>query len=201
MNLYPFARGLAKALFCVFFRPRVVMGQEHLNPDETVIYCANHRHFYDPFLIAVHVKKQIHFMAKKELFENKILGWIMTHLGAFPVDRGRADVASIKRAVTALEEDKIVGIFPEGTRSHDDAMGQIHAGAVWIALKSGKAIVPAYIDSRGLFKQTRIFVGEKIDFTLGEGERINAATRDVAAQKLSDAMLDLEKTAEEWSKN
>ncbi len=201
MKLYSILRAVAPAVLGLFFRPRVVMGKEHLDQDQPVIYCANHRHLYDPFLLAVFVKKDIHFMAKKELFSNRFLAWALNNLGAFPVDRQKADVASIKRAVAALDAGEPIGIFPEGTRGDGDEMGQIHAGAVWIALKGGVSIVPAYIDCKGFFRKTRIFVGEKIDFSLAEGERINAAKRDEGAQKLSAALLQLEEIAKNWSEN
>ena len=202
MNLYPVARALCYIIFPLTIFPHVVVGKEHLNPDEPVIYCANHRHFYDPFLLAIFVRKPIRFMAKKELFAHKLLAWALDGLGAFAVDRKRADVASIRHAVSTLEKGEHVGIFPEGTRNTDSfGMGEIHAGAAWIALKADVSIVPAFIDSRGLWRQTRIFVGEKIDFALEPGTRINAAIRDEAAKKLSDAMLELETIAENWSKN
>ena len=201
MKLYSFARAIAPVVLGGLFFPKVVMGKELLDQEEPVIYCANHRHLYDPFLLACFIKKDVRFMAKKELFENKLMARIMNGFGAISVDRSRADVTSIKRAVAALEAGEPVGIFPEGTRSDGNEMGQIHAGAVWIALKSGAPIVPAYIDCKGVFRRTRIYVGEKIDFSLTEGERVNAAKRDEGAQKLSDALLHLEGIAKKQSKS
>ena len=58
--------------------------------------------FFDMFLIGTRIKRRIHFMAKAELFENPLLGWILRRIGAFPVHRGKGDAGSVKMALAAL---------------------------------------------------------------------------------------------------
>lgn len=200
MILYTIAKPLVRLFYAAVMPARIFGQKQNLSCTHGVIYCANHRHAYDPLLLAVHVRSQIHFMAKKELFEQPALAWLIRSLGGFAVDRTRADVSSIRTAVSHLQNGESIGIFPEGTRNHDTfGMQQIHGGAVWIALKSGAPIVPVFIDSRGAFRRTRFFVGEKLSFSLQEGQRLNAQTRDAAAQKLAESLLCLEKMAEKAS--
>lgn len=201
MILYSLTKAVMRVFYGIFMPAKFVYGKENLNPNETVIYCANHRHAYDPLLLAVHVDRQIHFMAKKELFEKPVMRWALKNVGAFPVDRSRADVASIRTAVQYLKNGEPIGIFPEGTRHRESfGMGQIHDGAAWLALKSGAPIVPVFIDSRGMFHKIRFYVGEKLPLTLDEGEALNAKSRDAAAQKLAEAMARLEQMAENAQK-
>ncbi len=64
-------------------------------------------------MIAIAVPRPVSFMAKKELFENKILGKLVSALNAFPVDREGSDLSAIRNSLKVLKEDKVLGIFPE----------------------------------------------------------------------------------------
>ena len=110
---------LGAVIRCIF---RVKVEGENNLPDEgAFIVASNHISNADPVILAVSVKnrRKIRFMAKKELFEKKFLARLLGGLGAFAVDRKRADVASIRHAVATLEKGEHVGIFPEGTRNND----------------------------------------------------------------------------------
>jgi 1-acyl-sn-glycerol-3-phosphate acyltransferase len=88
-------------------------------------------------------------------------------LGAFPVKRGAGDRQAIKRSIQILKENKILGIFPEGTRSKNGKLGKAHIGAALIAIKAGVPIVPvAIIGPYRLFRPVRIVFGQPIDVTL-----------------------------------
>lgn len=78
-------------------------------------------------------------MAKMELFQNPFIGFIIRHLGAFPVARGKGDTSAIDTAVETVKSGRVLGLFPEGTRSHDDrffvlnpALQSLHLKAVVI---------------------------------------------------------------------
>jgi len=76
--------------FLVYFRMQRI-GREHLPRTGPLLLAANHRSFLDPFVIATMARRPMYYVAKKELFRNRLQGWLLNALGAFPVDRGAAD--------------------------------------------------------------------------------------------------------------
>src|SRR5215207_2121283 len=107
-------RWLLKPAILVYFRLRR-LGTEHV-PDGGVILASNHRSFLDPFLLGVCIPRPIYFVAKRELFKNPVLGWVLNCLGAFPIKRGESDEESMDTARALLERGQAIVIFPEGTR-------------------------------------------------------------------------------------
>lgn len=84
-------------------------------------------------------------MAKSELFTNSVISSLLRQAGAFPVRRDRADRTAIRTAMRLLEEGKVLGLFPEGTRSENGELLQAHHGTALIALRSGAPILPVAI--------------------------------------------------------
>ena len=97
--------------------PLRIQGLEYVPSTGAVLVVANHLHNADPILLEIAFPRPLHFMAKRELFGVPVLGWIVRRIGAFPVDRRRADRAALRRAEAALAQGIAIGIFPEGTRS------------------------------------------------------------------------------------
>jgi 1-acyl-sn-glycerol-3-phosphate acyltransferase len=91
-------------------------------------------------------------MAKKELFRNPFARFIITSMGAFPVERGKGDMAVIDIAVDRLNSGKNFMMFPEGARSKDGKVGKGKSGIAYIAAKSGKNVVPVGIIFEGKLK-------------------------------------------------
>jgi 1-acyl-sn-glycerol-3-phosphate acyltransferase len=108
-----------------------------------VVMVANHRSFVDPFAVGLGLswRRPVHFMAKAEMFKYP-LKVLLVVLNSFPVQRGGADRAAIRQAMDLLAENRILGMFPEGTRVHEGEAAQAQAGAAFIALKTGTMIVP-----------------------------------------------------------
>ena len=108
----------------------------------------NHLTWRDPiFLCAALKHQQPHFMAKKELFKTPVFRGLITKLGAYPVDRGGADVGAIRRTISLLQNGSPVGLFPQGHRynGEDPRKTPIRAGCAMIALKADVPILPVYI--------------------------------------------------------
>ncbi len=120
-------------------------GRERVPKSGPVILAANHRSFYDIFVLGASVKRPIHYMAKVELFENPVLGRLLPHTGAFPVRRGEVDRGALEAAREVLERGGMLGIFIDGTRHHAGAVGEVRAGAAMIAGQAGAPVVPVYI--------------------------------------------------------
>ena len=115
-----------------------IEGRENVPKDRNCILMGNHQCLLDPVTLALCVPdREIHFMGKKELFENKALGWVFRQVHGFPVDRGNMDMGAIRTAMGVLKAGETLGIFPEGTRSKSGHMLPLLGGASLLALKSG----------------------------------------------------------------
>lgn len=132
-------------------------------PGGGAILCPNHTKLSDPlfvvFALGLGVKPQV--MAKAEFMHIPILGWLLSKAGVFAVDRGKADVAAVKRALKCLKDGDKLLMFPEGTRSKDGEMGEAKNGAAMFAVRTGVPIVPMYIPAeKKWFRRTPVVFGE-----------------------------------------
>lgn len=130
------------------FMPFKVNNIENMPEKGKIIVCCNHVSLTDPLRLAFSQNRQIYFMAKAELFKNKVLGMLLTSLGAFPVQRGRGDKTAINKAQELLNNGKALGIFIEGTRSKTGELLQPKAGAVMIAYNYNTPILPCCITAK-----------------------------------------------------
>lgn len=132
--------------FHIHFKLHIV-GRENI-PEGGCVVCPNHKHNSDPPLAACGISNRhsIRIMAKKELFEIRGLSWLITWLGAFPVDRSRADLTAIKTALQAVKDGNKLLIFPQGTRGAGE--NEAKDGAAMLALKTKAPIVPMYITEK-----------------------------------------------------
>ena len=114
-------------------------------PEGRVVICCNHVTMKDPIFVSSVHKRQINYMAKAELFENKFFGGVIRSLGAFPVHRGQGDQDAMASARKLLEEERVVGIFIEGTRSRTGQLLKPKTGAVMLAHQTHSPILPMCI--------------------------------------------------------
>lgn len=156
------ARIITNIVFKLFFRVEVI-NPERIPQEGPALLCANHNTILDMFFLGFRLKRWIHWMAKEELFRNPIAGHVLRKMGAFPIKRGTGDVSSIKNAYKLLEENKLVGIFPHGTRidpSNIETM-RVKPGAVMIAVNAGVPIVPATVcGSYKIFSRMKVIFGD-----------------------------------------
>ena len=128
--------------FWIYFRMERI-GREHIPAQGPVILAANHRSFFDPFVIGTMTRRPVYYVAKKELFGySRVLSWLLNALGAFPVDRGHGDQETIETAKTILDRGEIVLMFPEGTRTRPGSLGRPKRGVGRLALETGAPVVP-----------------------------------------------------------
>lgn len=142
-TLARFLRVTVAKLLVLLFRVRAI-GLENL-PDGGAILAGNHQSYADPVLLWCKTPRPAHFMAKAELWEVPIVGWVVARVWAFPVRRGAADREAIRTAVELVQEGELVGVFPEGTRHQAEGLGEAHGGAAFVAMRSGAPIVPVGI--------------------------------------------------------
>jgi 1-acyl-sn-glycerol-3-phosphate acyltransferase len=164
--MYKFAANVVKGFLSIFGRIKVYQKDKLPKSGSYVIACT-HTGFVDILWLGIAtLPTEIHYMAKKELFEKKLLKWLMESLHAFPVDRENPGPSAIKTPRKLLKQGKVVGIFPSGTRSSEGA--PLKRGAVTIAAHADVPIVPAaYVgpnNFKDLFKRIkpRLIYGDPI---------------------------------------
>ncbi|MCW2957653.1 MAG: 1-acylglycerol-3-phosphate O-acyltransferase [Solirubrobacterales bacterium] len=154
--VYWLVRATFQPFFHVYFRLSRI-GREHIPQSGPIIFAANHRSFLDPFVIATMVRRPMYYVAKKELFSQRLQGWFLNSLGAFPIDRGNGDDDAMGTARAILERGDCVLIFPEGTRVRPGALGAPRRGVGRLALETGAPVVPlAVIGTERIRKGWRI---------------------------------------------
>ncbi|MBC8535527.1 lysophospholipid acyltransferase family protein [Feifania hominis] len=139
---YSFFKALLKPYFYLVYRIKAFY--EHPFPKEgPVVVCGKHISGFDGPFVILALKRHVRFMAKSELYRNPIVGWFIRNMGAFPIDRGRADITALKKAISILKNGEVLGIFPEGTRTHEnDNALEFKTGAINLAFKTRAVIVP-----------------------------------------------------------
>lgn len=178
---------LRPIVFCLF--PYRFIHRDKLpHKDGKYILCCNHISMLDPVFLFLACRHPIYFMAKEELFHNRLFAWfVKTCFGVFPVSRGKGDTTAITTALSVLEHDHILGIFPEGTRSKDGTLGPAKSGTAMIAAKVGAPIIPCATFTKNgkveLFKKTTVVFGDVLsleDLHLdGEKPDIRYASRKI----------------------
>ena len=109
-------------------------------PDGPMVVCAPHSALVDPILImaVLTIRRYPRYLAKKELFSIPVVGAFLRWIGMIPVDRGNADISSIKAALKVLKEKGIIGIFPEGTRVREEHASEAKTGAVMLPARGSR---------------------------------------------------------------
>lgn len=172
-EMKPFNRLFSVAYFVVGFltdilHPVTVEGLEDL-PRSGVLLCPNHSSNWDPVLVALKLPRnyRLHIMAKEQLFRNRLLGWVLRKVGAFPVQRGGTDIQSVRTAIQSIRSGDNLLIFPEGTVIRnglgvaDGKPARAKSGVAVIGIRAGATMVPVFVDGeKKLFHRTRIIFGK-----------------------------------------
>lgn len=148
----------------VFWRLKIY-NRERLENIGNCIIAANHISAYDPPFIGSIIPAEIHYLAKSELFRNKLFGAFLLYVNCIPVKRGRIDKAAITMVKLVLRKGHSIMIFPEGTRKSTN----VKSGIGKFAIEMKKDIYPIYIENSTKFwqcflgkKHLKIVIGEKI---------------------------------------
>lgn len=144
MNLYKIAKFVVSVILIPLYRLNVI-GKENIPKSGPVIICSNHISNFDPPIVGITSTRDIHFMAKGELFDKPILGRLLKAINAFPVKRGLADRNALRLGLDILKKGETLGLFPEGTRSKTGELGKPLPGVGFFALRSEATIVPCAI--------------------------------------------------------
>ncbi|MFJ6795460.1 lysophospholipid acyltransferase family protein [Streptomyces sp. NPDC091268] len=135
-------------LLRLLFRPRIE-GLENIPPEGAAIIAGNHLSFSDHFLMPAILKRRITFLAKAEYFtgpgiKGRLTAAFFRSAGQIPVDRSGKDAgkAALREGLGVLSKGELLGIYPEGTRSHDGRLYKGKVGVAAMALGAGVPVVP-----------------------------------------------------------
>lgn len=172
----PFRWVLTRTLKQVFkfFSEMEVSGIDNLPASGPVVLAANHLTSTDMFPMQFAIPRLIFFMGKEELFRNAFMDVVLRRLGSFPVKRGGRDEWALRHAMKILEQGKVLGIFPEGTRSRGRGLLPAKTGAARLAIAAQCPVVLMAIDGtqrlfKSLPKRTRVTITIKEPIQAQEG--------------------------------
>jgi 1-acyl-sn-glycerol-3-phosphate acyltransferase len=193
VTLYRVVRAVVAPMLRVVWGLEVV-GAGHV-PSGAAIVVANHDSLADPLFLGAAVERPLHFLAKRELWSNRIVGRLLDGLGGIPVERRRGDLTAVAALARVLERGDAVAIFPQGTVLGDDERPW-QRGAARLALTTGAPLVPVAIvgaadalrpgTRRPRLARVRVVVGKPIDVapgapTIPAGRELTARIRDAVA--------------------
>jgi len=186
---YQFIRKILWLIFTVFFRWDVD-GRENIPESGKVVVMSNHISNLDPPILGAVLRRPIRFMAKKELFTNPIMRFILNIAEAFPVDRNKTDIKAFRRALKVLADGEILGIFPEGTRCPEGEPGKPKSGSVMLAVKSKAPIVPVGIKNVKRKGKVTVNIGKPFILDDYYNKKLSEAERDEAGEIIMDKIIE-----------
>ncbi|MFD7419322.1 lysophospholipid acyltransferase family protein [Streptomyces californicus] len=191
----------------LLFRPRIE-GLDNIPEDGAAIVAGNHLSFSDHFLMPAILKRRITFLAKAEYFtgpgvKGRFTAFFFRSAGQIPVDRSGKDAgqAAIREGLGVLAKGELLGIYPEGTRSHDGRLYKGKVGVAVMAITAGVPVIPCAM--LGTFeiqppgqkipkiKQVAIRFGEPLDFSRYAGMENQKAAIRAVTDEIMYAILEL----------
>ncbi len=122
-----------------------IIGHDKIPKTGAVIVACNHVSYLDPTIVGAAIKRECAFMARHDLWDNKIIAWLLPRLGTFPVHREHVDKQAIKNGLDALKRGLVFVIFPEGGRTDDGTLQRGELGISLFVQKSGAPVVPCAV--------------------------------------------------------
>ncbi|MER5516394.1 lysophospholipid acyltransferase family protein [Streptomyces sp. NPDC048278] len=205
MSRFALIKAVLGPIMRLMFRPQVE-GVERIPGDGPVILAGNHLTFIDSMILPLVSKRQVFFIGKDEYvtgkgFKGRLMAWFFTGVGMIPVDRDGASggVAALMTGKRVLDEGRIFGIYPEGTRSPDGRLYRGRTGIARLTLMTGAPVVPfAMIGTdklqpggAGIPRPGKVTVrfGEAMEFSRYEGmDRDRYVLRAVTDSVMAEVM-------------
>lgn len=172
-------------LYCKIVHRVKIEGIENVPKEGAFIFCGNHRTFLDPPLIVVTAKREVHFLAKEELYKNPFLAFLGWAFDAIKVKRDSKDVNAVKTSLKYLKKGECIALFPEGTRNGLAKGEKVKDGAAFFAIRTGAKVIPVGISGgTGHFSRVAIKYGKPLDFSKlrnaeDEKKALEEATEDI----------------------
>ncbi len=197
-----------QAIFCFWLGYRA-KGYERLEKEQGALILANHQSFLDPLLVGLPFRRPVSFLARENLFDVPVVGWVLRKTHVMPINQDAASTVSLRQTISKLQNGFLVGIFPEGTRTLTGELGEVKPGFAAIIRRAKRPIYPVGIAGAyqalpygsKFLKPTRVRVvfGEPI--TVEDLEQYSSRDQDAAlcalVQTRIAACCD---AAEQWRK-
>jgi len=168
-----------------------VVGADRVPAEGPVVLICNHAHLVDPPLVGSFAPRPTHAMAKRELFETPLIGWIFWASGAFPVRRFSGDLGAMRVARNYLRNNGVVLMYPEGTRNHGRGLKPALPGAAMVALLTKSPVVPVAIDGSQKIRWRTIpflwLIGRRPTIRIEFGELMSLNEGRATAQNAMEA--------------
>ncbi len=173
-----------------------VWGRDLVPRSGGLIVASNHISFWDPPLIGAILPREVHYLAKEELFSNPVFGAVIRSYNAIPIRRGMVDLSGMARAVETLRRGGAMMLFPEGTRMRDGRLHPARPGVGMMAVNAGVPVMPCYISGsdrpgRWLTRRERVRVSFGAPLTWQElaGPKTDLTPGRALYQRVSDAVM------------
>lgn len=191
MSLYKVLISILNVIFRLFYRIEV-KGKDNIPKENSFLLCSNHINILDPIILSMIIPREISWMGKKELFENKFLNWLFRKIGAFPIDRDEPQMSSIRHSIKILKNKGVLGIFPEGTRVKEMNLENAKPGVALISIKSESEILPVYIEGNYRpFSKIKIYIGKGFEFSSAYNNRITTGDYKKYGQEILTCIYSL----------
>jgi len=139
--MYKVIRALIHGACRVYFRLDI-QGRENLPTTGAYIVSPIHRSNLDTPVLSAITTRRLRYMGKESLWKSRPLGWLLTALGGFPVQRGTADREALKAGLACVERGEPLVMFPEGTRQAGPDVAEMFDGPAYVACRTGTPIIP-----------------------------------------------------------
>jgi len=191
-KFYRFAKVFVGGIYRLIFRFQIT-GVENIPSAGGVIICANHTSNQDTLVLAIATPRQLHFLAKHELWKVKWLRWVFDGLGAVPINRQNPSMDSFKRTVKLLKDGCAIAIFMQGGRRQELDQSDAKAGVALFAVKGKAHVVPVNISSKfKLFSKVHINIGAPISFEEYWDVKVRTEQLNEIAGRVMDAIIGLD---------
>ena len=171
--------------------PLRTIGKKNLPKGKAILAC-NHQSNWDAVLIFSYRWDRPYVLAKHTLFKNKLVGKVMRSYGGIPVNREEVSISTIKEVIKALNSEKHLLIFPQGTRMNEMDGESVKNGLAMFALKTKSPIVPMwYVRKPGIFRFNKLLIGEPFELTEFYGQKPTKEVLDKASDVVIQKMFEL----------
>ena len=183
---YKIIKPILGSLYKLYYNPKII-GSENIPLEGSILIVGNHKHIMDQCNIIISTKRVVHYMAKKEYFDNKLVAWFFKASGCISVDRSKKDEKAKNEALNVLKNNGAIGLFPEGTRNKtNEILLPLKFGAVSMAKKTNSYLVPFGISGDYKFRSKNLVIKIGKPFKVTEMELVYA--NDLLASEIKKLM-------------
>ena len=194
---YKLLTPLMRVLFKLYYNPKII-NKDFIPKSGSIVIACNHKHLFDQCLTIMATKRPINYMAKKEYFDG-IFAPFFKFVGCIPVDRGKKDENSKKKALDVLSHDGAIGIFPEGTRNRNKKkiLLDFKYGAVSLAKKSDSYVIPCAVTGDYKFRSKNLIIQYGKPFKVNDLSEANSKLYNSIEKLISDNLKKTNRSLEE----